>query len=112
MAGWACYHEEKRETSIIFMASLDELEKEIDKLKARNKRVELDKKWETSSARRGLLVIFTYLAIGFYLNAIKVENPWFNAIVPSIGFLLSTLTLPYFKNLWIKFNRKNKQECL
>jgi len=88
------------------MASIESLGREIDKLKERNKRVEIDKKWETSLTRRGLLIIFTYLAIGFYLNAIHVENPWVNAVVPSIGFLLSTLTLPYFKNLWIKFNRK------
>ena len=88
------------------MTSLKNLEKEINALKERNRRVELDKSWETSLARRGLLIIFTYLAIGFYLNAINVANPWLNAIVPSIGFLLSTLTLPFFKNLWIKFNRK------
>jgi hypothetical protein len=88
------------------MATITDLEKEINKLKERNKRVELDKGWETSFARRALLMIFTYLAIGFYLNAIKIENSWLNAIVPSIGFLLSTLTLPYFKNLWIKFNKK------
>lgn len=92
------------------MVTLAELEKEIGKLKERNKRVELDKKWETSLARRGLLIIFTYLAIGFYLNAIHVENPWINAVVPSIGFLLSTLTLPYFKNLWIKLNRKKEKQ--
>lgn len=88
------------------MTSLGELEKEIEKLKERNRRVEADKSWETSYTRRGLLIIFTYLAIGFYLNAINVVNPWLNAIVPSVGFLLSTLTLSYFKNLWIKFNRK------
>jgi hypothetical protein len=87
------------------MATIADLEKEINKLKERNKRVELDKSWETSFARRALLAIFTYLAIGFYLNAIHVDNPWLNAIVPSIAFLLSTLTLPYFKNLWIKLNR-------
>lgn len=88
------------------MATISDLEKEIDKFKARNKRVETDKAWETSLTRRCLLIIFTYLAIGLYLNAIRVENPWLNAIVPSVGFLLSTLTLPYFKNLWIKFNGK------
>ncbi len=92
------------------MASLENLEKEIEKLKERNKRVETDKNWETSFTRRGLLIVFTYLAIGFYLNAINVENPWFNAIVPSIGFLLSTLTLPYFKNLWIKFDKKKEKQ--
>lgn len=87
-----------------------ELEKEINALKARNRRVETDKNWETSYSRRGLLIIFTYLAIGLYLNAIHIENPWLNAIVPSFGFLLSTLTLPYFKNLWIKFNRKKEKQ--
>lgn len=88
------------------MTNIVELEKEIEKLKERNKRVELDKAWETSLTRRVLLIIFTYLAIGLYLSAIKVKDPWLNAIVPSVGFLLSTLTLPYFKNLWIKFNNR------
>jgi hypothetical protein len=88
------------------MARLDELEKEINKLKERNKKVELDKSWETSFTRRAILIVFTYLAIGLYLNAIQINNPWLNAIVPSVGFLLSTLTLPYFKNLWIKLKRK------
>lgn len=85
------------------MVSLETLEKEIEKLKQRNKKVETDKAWETSYTRRALLIIFTYLAIGFYLQVINIPNPWLNAIVPSAGFLLSTLTLPYFKNLWAKF---------
>lgn len=88
------------------MATITDLEKEVEKLKERNRKVELDKGWETSFTRRGLLIIFTYLAIGFYLNTIRIENPWLNAIVPSVAFLLSTLTLPYFKNLWAKFSGK------
>ena len=92
------------------MATLESLEKEIGKLKERNKRVEIDKVWETSLARRGLLIIFTYLAIGLYLSAVNVSDPWLNSIVPSIGFLLSTLTLSYFKNLWIKLNRKKEKQ--
>lgn len=90
------------------MATLKTLENEIQKLKERNKRVETDKEWETSYVRRFLLAAFTYLAIGFYLNAIGVQEPWLNAIVPSIGFLLSTFTLPFFKGLWQKYLRKNK----
>ena len=93
------------------MTTIESLEKEIEKLKERNKRVEIDKVWETSLARRGLLIIFTYLAIGLYLSAINVSDPWLNSIVPSIGFLLSTLTLPYFKDLWIKFNRKKEKQA-
>lgn len=89
------------------MTSLKELEKEIEKIKERNKRVEADKTWETSYERRALLAIFTYLAVGFYLQSIGVPQPWTNAIVPSIAFMLSTLTLPFFKKLWVRFVYRN-----
>ncbi len=85
------------------MTRLYELEREIEKIKERNRRVEADKSWETSDTRRVLLVIFTYLAIGFYLQAIRIPQPWLNAIVPAVAFMLSTLTLPFFKKLWMKF---------
>ena len=88
------------------MASLNEIENEIKQIKERNRKVESDKTWETSKTRRGLLVLFTYLAIGFYFQAIKVNAPWLNAIVPAVAFLLSTLTLPLFKNLWSKYIHK------
>lgn len=88
------------------MASLENLEERISKIENRNKKVELDKTWETSITRRGLLILFTYLAIGFYLSAIGVVNSWLNAIVPSIGFLLSTLTLPIFRKFWEKYIHK------
>jgi len=71
-------------------------------IEERNKRVELDKKWEGSWARRGLLMLFTYLAIFLYFLAINIEHAYLNAVVPTIGFLLSTLTLPLFKRLWQK----------
>lgn len=88
------------------MNRTDNLAKRVSAIEERNKRVETDKAWETSLARKALLIIFTYLAIGFYLQAIEVERPWLNAIVPSLAFLLSTLTLPFFKNLWQKYLRK------
>ncbi len=84
------------------MVSLQELESRLQKVEQRNKRVEDDKAWETSNLRRFLLTLFTYLAVGFYLNAIKINHPWINAIVPAIGFMLSTLTLPWFKKIWLK----------
>lgn len=85
---------------------LKEIENELKKIRERNKRVELDKAWETSFARRCLLLIFTYLAVGVYLYAINIPKPWLNAIVPAIAFMLSTLTLPFFKKLWIKISEK------
>ncbi|MBI2040792.1 MAG: hypothetical protein HYT16_01695 [DPANN group archaeon] len=81
------------------------LEKRVLAIEERNKHVEADKAWERSYTRRILLVIFTYLAIGFYLQAINIANPWLNAIVPAIAFMLSTLTLPMFKKAWLTFRK-------
>ncbi len=88
------------------MTTINDLEKEILAIKARNKRVETDKAWETSWIRKFILIIFTYSGIGFYLRAINIDKPWLNAIVPSVGFLLSTLTLPVFKKIWQRYFRK------
>jgi len=88
------------------MEDVEELKREVGLIKERNGRVELDKKWEGSFTRRGLLVLFTYLAIGFYLQAINIPRAWLNAIVPSVGFLLSTLTLPFFKKVWLSKIKK------
>jgi hypothetical protein len=88
---------------------LEQLQQEIDTIKARNQAVETDKAWETSKTRRAILMLFTYLAIGLYLQSIKIENAWLNAIVPAVGFMLSTLTLPFFKRIWIKFKPNLKK---
>jgi hypothetical protein len=82
------------------MADLDELENRVSEIEKRNKRVETDKAWETSWFRKVLLLLFTYLTIGTYLWIIGIANPLVNAVVPAVGFLLSTLTLPFFKRLW------------
>ncbi len=82
------------------MASLQQLEREVREIQSRNKRVEEDKRWETSGTRKILLMAFTYSGIGLYMYAIGIDRPWMNAIIPTIGFFLSTLTLPFFRSLW------------
>lgn len=84
------------------MPSLNELAKELEKIRERNERVESDKAWETSKTRKFIIALFTYLAIALYMQAINLPMPWVNAIVPTAGFLLSTLTLPFFRGLWLK----------
>lgn len=84
------------------MTTIQELDKRVSQIEERNKRVETDKKWETSWVRKIILIVCTYLAIGFYLHVIMVSEPWLNAIVPTIGFFLSTLTLPVIKNIWLR----------
>ncbi len=78
------------------------LEQEISDLKARNKRVEADKAWETSWTRKGVVAGLTYSVVVLFFFVADLPNPFVNAIVPSIGFVLSTLTVPLFKKWWIR----------
>ena len=55
-----------------------DLEKEIKEIKERNKRVELDKKWETSWTRRICIMVLTYIIVVVYTSLIqKVSNIFF-----------------------------------
>jgi hypothetical protein len=85
------------------MANIEDLERRIEKIEKRNKNVEADKAWETSWTRKILIAVFTYTAIALYMLFVLEINPWVNAIVPTVGFLLSTLTFPYFKDFWEKY---------
>lgn len=79
------------------------LEHRISAIEKRNSKVEADKAWETSYTRRLALALFTYLAIGFYFEAIGIPDAWLNAIVPAVAFMLSTLTLPFLKKVWLEY---------
>ena len=47
------------------------LETKIEQIKERNKRVELDKKWETSWTRKICIMILTYIVVIIYSYIIK-----------------------------------------
>lgn len=85
------------------MDKYQQLEKRVQNIENRNKKVELDKTWETSYTRRFFVIIFTYLSIALYLKYVINIEPWLNAIVPTLGFLLSTLTLPFLKKIWDRY---------
>lgn len=82
---------------------MKDLEKEIKEIKNRNKRVELDKKWETSLTRKICIAILTYIVVVLYSYMInKVSNIWLSSLVPVMGFILSTLSLKGIRMLWEK----------
>ena len=87
---------------------INKLNKEINKIKTRNQRVELDKAWETSWTRKICIAFFTYLTIGIFMNAMTISKPWLNAIVPTLGFVLSTFSLPIIRKYWVKKYTSNK----
>lgn len=82
------------------MSDQQSLEQRISIIEQRNTRVEADKAWEVSYTRRIVIFVCTYIAIGLYLKLITAPEPWLNAIVPAVGFSLSTLTLPFIKKIW------------
>ena len=88
------------------METLETLRKEIEEIKIRNKRVETDKAWETSNARKALIIALTYFTVVLFLIVSGATNPLLNAIIPSLGFFLSTLTVPAVKNWWIRNRNK------
>jgi preprotein translocase subunit SecF len=81
---------------------LEQIKKDIEAIKERNARVELDKAWETSLFRKILIAVFTYIVIVLFFFFAKLPKPFLSAIVPTVGFVLSTASIPFFKRLWIK----------
>lgn len=80
---------------------LKELEEEILKIKERNKKVELDKAWETSWIRRICIMALTYIIVIIYSYLIRNNNNiWLSSLVPVIGFTLSTLSLKLVRKIW------------
>jgi len=84
------------------MATIEELEKEINKIKERNRRVEKDKEWETSWVRKILIALGTYFLVLLIMVLMGIEKPFLSALIPSIAFFLSTASLEIIKKWWLK----------
>lgn len=83
-----------------------DLNKEIEEIKKRNKRVELDKAWETSWTRKICICILTYIVVVVYSYIVRnYDNIFLSSLVPVIGFTLSTLSLKYIRKIWEKNNK-------
>jgi len=77
-----------------------DLEKRLKIIEERNARVEQDKKWETSWVRRISIATLTYAVVASYLFVIGNNQPFVDAIVPPVGFLLSTLVMKQIRKRW------------
>ncbi len=80
---------------------LKKLEQEVEALKERNVRVEAGKAWEVSSFRKASIAVVTYVIAAIALYFIGVQNFLLSALIPTIGYILSTLSLPFVKKWWI-----------
>lgn len=89
------------------MNELDEIKKEIAEIKERNKKVEMEKAWELSGVRKISIIIATYFCVSIVMIIVRLPDPLLNAIVPTLGFLLSVQSLPFIKKIWIKRYENN-----
>lgn len=55
-------------------------------------------------------MIITYFTLFGYMSLIGTKHAALNAIVPTVGFNISTWSLPYIKDLWISFKNNTGQE--
>ncbi|HAX92251.1 MAG TPA: hypothetical protein DCY07_08655 [Rhodospirillaceae bacterium] len=85
------------------------IEKRLQVIEERNKKVEFDKAWETSWTRRLVILGVTYVVVALVLTRIHPEGAWVDAIIPCFGYILSTLSLPPIKAFWIKWKTKRRK---
>lgn len=84
------------------MTEIEKLKQEIENIKARNRKVEKDKTWETSLTRRIFIAISTYILILIFLLTINADRPFLSAIIPAVAYLISTASLEKIKSEWLK----------
>jgi hypothetical protein len=84
------------------MSSLENIQAEIDAIKRRNARVEQEKAWETSWQRKLSIIVTTYFVMILVFFSLGNNSPFLNAIVPTFGYMLSTLSMGWIKRLFLK----------
>ena len=80
---------------------IEHLENEIEALKSRNTRVEREKAWETSWQRKIGIIVTTYFVMILVFWSLGNDAPFSNAIVPTLGYTLSTLSMGWVKKIFL-----------
>lgn len=78
------------------------LEKEVERIKVRNKRVEADKAWETSKTRTVFISVITFCLIYLFLVFVNTNSPLLNAVLAVVAYWVSTETYGLLKKWWLK----------
>lgn len=91
---------EQRLTSI--ENRLQNIDQVLDQVKQRNLRVESDKAWEGSKTRILLICAITYVVATGVFFSLGAKRPFLDAVVPTLGFLLSSQSIPLAKKFWVK----------
>ena len=81
---------------------MQNMEETLRTILDRNKRVEVEKAWETSATRRIFIAALTYLTAAMMLWMLQQPMFLLLALIPAIAYLLSTLSLTWIKRVWMK----------
>ncbi|MFA5799963.1 MAG: hypothetical protein WC840_03310 [Candidatus Peribacteraceae bacterium] len=87
---------------------IEQLISAVRAIEERNLRVEAEKTWETSAFRVGTIALTTYIVAAFVLVSMGAARPYLNALIPTVGFVLSMQSLPFVKRWWIARHRRKK----
>jgi hypothetical protein len=83
--------------------AMNKIQKRLQAIEQRNYKVEQNKAWETSWTRRIVIAVLTYVTIVLFFFVAQLPHPFINSLVPTTGFVLSTLSLPFFRKLWMQY---------
>lgn len=78
------------------------LEEEIEAIKARNKRVEADKGWETSKTRMLFVSVVTFALAFLFMVLINEREPFWKALAGTVAYIASTTSYGVLKRKWLK----------
>ena len=87
---------------------IQEIIQDIEAIKKRNRRVTIDKAWEISGTRRLFIASLIYIVATLLLLTLGDSLALLKALVPAIGYLFSTLSLPLVKRHWIYATYRRK----
>ena len=77
------------------------LQSDLNLIQKRNLKVESNKGWETSLVRFICVSLITYITMNLILWTIGDPLPPVHAIIPTCGYIFSTLPLASVKKWWI-----------
>lgn len=86
---------------------MNQIEKEVKEIEIRNAIVEAEKAWETCPVRVITISLITYTSTAIVFAIIGVKGYLLNALIPTTGFFVSTLSLPPIKKWWIRRRLEN-----
>lgn len=88
------------------LKSLDErvshLEETVERIRLSGKYSNLQKNWENSRIRVITVAVSMYVLTLTFMLILQVQNPIVSALLPTVGYMLSTNSIPLVRRIWVR----------